>query len=212
MTDIHAPAPGDHGGHGHDDAEAPSTDTRTDEAAPSPRLSALRTAVLDLERHASNVGWDGPVIVAALVRTAEALSADPSLETTLGVEAVVSSRTDPDHLFAVEQEGLPEAETLDELLGQIAWPEQVAGAAIVVERIVVPPEAEAGLPEDPEEALAALREHPAREDVRMAVGVLRTGESWCALRSRTHDDDTMVAGSADAVPGLVHALTATLGA
>jgi hypothetical protein len=74
----------------------------------------------------------------------------------------------------------------------------------------VPPEAEADLPTDPAEALAALAAHPDREDVRMAVGVLRTGESWCALRSRSHDDDTMVAGSPDAVPGLVSALAATL--
>ncbi|MGC5615334.1 PPA1309 family protein [Georgenia sp. Z1491] len=190
---------------------AAGTDTpSTDGAAPSPRTSAVRAAVLDLERHAARAGWDGPVIVAALVRTGEALAADPSLETTLGVEAVLAGRTDPDHLFAVEQEGLPESDTLDELLGQLAWPDEVAGAAIVVERIVVPPEAEAGLPSDPEESLRALREHPSREDVRMAVGVLRSGESWCALRTRAHDDDTMVAGSPDAVPGLVHALAATL--
>ncbi|MGC5628341.1 PPA1309 family protein [Georgenia sp. Z1344] len=177
--------------------------------APTPRTSAVRAAVMDLERHAARSGWDGPVVVAALVRTGEALAADPSIESSLGVEAVLAGRADPEHLFAVEQEGLPEADTLDELLGRLAWPDEVAGAAIVVERIVVPPEAEAGLPSDPEESLAALRAHPAREDVRMAVGVLRSGESWCALRTRAHDDDTMVAGSPDAVPGLVHALAAT---
>ncbi|MGO1560295.1 MAG: PPA1309 family protein [Actinomycetaceae bacterium] len=186
-----------------------------DDAAPAPaqptaRQSAVRAAVLDLERHSSRIGWDGPVVVAALVRTADALATDPTIAEAVGVDAVLSGGLDPEHLFSVEQEDLPHHETVEELLAQLAWPEQVVGAAITVERIVVPPEAEADLPTDPAEALAALAAHPDREDVRMAVGVLRTGESWCALRSRSHDDDTMVAGSPDAVPGLVSALAATL--
>ncbi|WP_454300390.1 hypothetical protein [Salana multivorans] len=46
--------------------------------------------------------------------------------------------------------------------------------------------------------------------MRLAAGVLRTGESWCAIRTRSHDDDLEVAGGQDAVPGLVEALRTTL--
>ncbi|MFC7406258.1 PPA1309 family protein [Georgenia alba] len=179
-------------------------------APPSPRTLALRAAVLDLERHVATLGWDGPVVVFALVRTADALGATPSLADELPAEALADAREDPEHLTSIEQDGLPEAATLEELLGQLAWPEQVDGAAVVVERMVVPPEAEQGLPDDPQEALEALMAHPQRQDVRMAAGVLRSGESWCALRSRNNDADDAVAGSPDAVPGLVEALRATL--
>lgn len=178
--------------------------------APTARQEALRAAVYDIERHvAAAVGWDGPVAVFALVRTADALTADPALAGQLPPDSVGAARRDPEHLTAIEQEGLPPAQTLEELLGQLAWPEQVDGAAVVAERIVVPPAAESTLPTDPQDAVDHLMRHPDREDVRMTVGVLRTGESWCALRMRSHDSDAEVAGSPDAVPGLVAALAAT---
>lgn len=44
----------------------------------------------------------------------------------------------------------------------------------------------------------------------MVVGVLRGGESWCALRMRSHDEATQVVQGSDLVPGLVAALKATL--
>src|SRR5690625_2601837 len=175
----------------------------------SPRLAALRGAVVDIERHVSSLGWDSPVLVFSLVRTAAALAANPAIAAELPDGAAASAAQDPEHLLSVEQEGLPQADTLEELLAQLAWPAEVDGAAIVVERIVVPPEAEVGMPEDPEQAVQYLQGHPQREDVRLAVGVLRSGESWCALRSRTHDSDDAVGGSPDAVPGLVEALRAT---
>ncbi|UNX53938.1 PPA1309 family protein [Georgenia sp. TF02-10] len=177
--------------------------------APTPRLLGLRQAVVDLERYAAAQGWDGPVYVFALVRTARALADSPALAQELPPEAVEAAREDPEHLTSIEQDGLPAAETLEELLSQLAWPEQVDGAAIVVERMVVPPEAEAGLPNDPAAALQQLLDHPSRQDVRMAAGVLRSGESWCALRTRSNDSDDAVAGAPDAVPGLVEALRAT---
>jgi hypothetical protein len=176
---------------------------------PSPRQRALRSAVDDLERHVSSLGWDGPVFVFALVRTAEALARTPDLAHELPEESVRLAGEDPEHLTSVQQEGLPDADTLEELLGHLAWPDAVDGAAVVVERMVVPPEAESGMPEDPQAALDYLMNHPDREDVRMAAGVLRTGESWCALRTRSHDSDDAVAGAPDAVPGLVEALRAT---
>ena len=117
---------------------------------------------------------------------------------------------DPHHLTAVEQESLPQAEELEDLLAQLAWPDQVDGAAAVVERLVVPPAAEAELQADEAAAVAALSNHPDAQDVRIAAGVLRTGESWCALRARSHDTDEQVVGGRAMVPGLVSALAATL--
>lgn len=163
----------------------------------------------DIERHAARQGWDGPVLVLALVRTADALAAEPTLATELPADAVAAAAQDPEHLTSIEQDGLPQAATLETLLAQLAWPPSVAGAAVCVERIVVPPEAEQQLPDDEAAALEALLAHPQREDVRMVAGVLRTGESWCAMRVRSHDSDDAVISTPDAVPGLVAALHAT---
>lgn len=173
------------------------------------RSRALAAAVIELERHAATGGWDAPVGIYALVRTSAALQDNPSLADELGPDVVTAARDNPEHLTSVEQDGLPESDNLEELLAQLAWPESVHGAAIVVERIVVPPEAEQDMPSDPDAAVEYLMSHPDRQDVRVAAGVLRTGESWCALRSRANDSDDAVAGGPDAVPGLVHALAAT---
>lgn len=172
------------------------------------RAAALTAAVRDIESHAHELGWDRPVGVFALVNTASALAANPSLSAELPDGAADAATQDPEHLLSIEQDGLPQADSLEELLAQLGWPPQVDGAAIVVERVVVPPEAEIDMPEETEAALAYLSEHPDRQDVRLAVGVLRTGESWCALRARSNAEDD-VAGSPDAVPGLVAALQAT---
>ena len=85
----------------------------------------------------------------------------------------------------------------------------MAGCAIAVERIVVPPEAERELPEDDADALRAVAEHPGRADVRLLVAVTRDGSARCLLRQRDHDSDDRVALGDDIAPGLVHALRAT---
>ena len=72
------------------------------------------------------------------------------------------------------------------------------------------PEVEDEAPEDPEEALEFISNHPARTDVRLAVGVMRTGESWCALRTRAFDSDDKVGQGSVLVPALVDALRASL--
>jgi len=86
----------------------------------------------------------------------------------------------------------------------------VTGCAAVVERLVLPPEVDGTLPDDPAEAVTYASEHPDRQEVRMVVGVMRTGSSYCALRLRAHDDDQSVVGGADLVPELVALLGATL--
>lgn len=164
---------------------------------------ALTAAAADTERHVARLGWDQPPRLFALVRTATLVEREPALREQL-------RRGDPSGYTAIEQEGLPSTSHLESLLGRIAWPEEVDGAAIAVERVVVPPEAERDLPEDPEEATQALAGHPSRRDVRLLAAVLRSGESICLLRQRAHDSDDAVATGKDLAPGLVHALRATL--
>jgi hypothetical protein len=189
-------------------ADGPAVPTPAAPTLP-PATAALAEAVVEIERHVATGGWDGPVRVFALVRTAAALDAEPSLARQLPPEVLAAAAADPEHLTSVEQEGLPASDDLEGLLASIAWPDGVHGAAITVERIVLPPEAEADLPADPDAALAALLAHPQRQDVRIAAGVLRSGEGWCAVRTRAEDADIAVGQGPDVVPGLVEALRAT---
>ena len=182
-------------------------DTRT---PPPPARAALAEAVQEIERHVAGGGWDGPVRVFALVATGRALEAEPTLAAQLAEPVVARARRDPHHLTSVEQEDLPPAETLEDLLARLSWPSTVDGAAVVVERIVLPPAAEEAMPPEPDAALAYLMGHPERQDVRIAVGVLRSGETWCSVRTRAADADDAVGGGPDLVPGLVQAVGATL--
>jgi hypothetical protein len=168
-----------------------------------PIFSPLVTSALETERHVAAAGWDQPPRLFALVRTAGLLQREPHLRAQLGHD-------EDDGLTAIEQEGLPHTSSLETLLARLAWPPDVDGVALAVERIVVPPEAERDLPEDPDRAAEALAEHPDRKDVRLLVAVLRDGESTCLLRQRDHDTDDKVASGADIAPGLVQALGATL--
>ncbi len=86
------------------------------------------------------------------------------------------------------------------------WPAGVAGCAAVVERLVLPPDADAELPDDPAAAEEFAREHPDRQEVRIVAGATRAGSTYCALRLRAHDDDQSVVGGADLVPGLLELL------
>ncbi|GIJ00396.1 hypothetical protein CLV28_0298 [Sediminihabitans luteus] len=180
--------------------------------SPEPAFSAAQVALADavreIEQHVATAGWDAPVRLFALVETSQALDADPTLADRLPPEVVATARAEPRHLTSVEQE-LDPTDDLEALLGRIGWPPAVAGAAVVVERIVLPPEAEDDVPAEHEAALEHLANHPDRQDVRIAAGVLREGSTWCALRSRSHDADDQVAFGPDLVPGLTEALRAT---
>ena len=166
---------------------------------PSAREIALANVVVDIEKGAARVGWDHAPSIYALVPTAMLL-ADPNLPADIAEQLRSGWDGSGDHLSAIIQEDL----------AHLAWPETVPGAAITVERIVVPPEVEDEAPEDPEEALAFVANHPLRTDVRLAVGVMRTGESWCALRTRAFDSDDKVGQGSALVPALVDALRASL--
>jgi len=168
-----------------------------------PIFSPLVTCAIETERHVAAAGWDQPPRLFALVRTSGLLEREPHLRAQLGQD-------DDDGLTAVEQEGLPNTSSLESILARLAWPEEVNGVALAVERLVVPPEAERDLPDNPEQAAEALAAHPDRKDVRLLVAVLRDGESICLLRQRDHDTDDKVASGPDIAPGLVQALAATL--
>ncbi len=192
------------------DPQPPEPPQLADAAQPqSAELSesalGLRRAVVEAEGHASEAGWDQPGRLFALVLTAELAEAEPELAAELGASDGTAS------LFTlVEQELEDQAESLEELLGRISWPETVAGTLAVVERVVLPPEVEDDVPDDPEAAAQFAAEHPQREDVRIAVAVLRTGETHCVVRMRAHDSDDALLHGTDIVPTLVLALRETL--
>ena len=171
---------------------------------PRPVTDPLTLAALDTERHVARSGWDQPTRLFALVPTAELVAQEPQLAAGLETHDSIEGA-----LSAVEQDDLPEASGVEDLLARIAWPDQVAGCALALERIVVPPGAERDLPEDSDAALQAISEHPDRKDVRLLVAVTRDGSARCLLRQRDHDSDDRVALGDDIAPGLVHALRAT---
>lgn len=166
------------------------------------RRRDLAVVIAEVERHAASSGWDQPARLFALVDTGDLLSREPQLAEVLGVDG-----DQPRPLTPVEQE--PVQGELEELLAEILWPPEVAGCAVVVERLVLPPDVDEHIPADAAEAAAFAAGHPDREEVRIVAGALRSGESWCALRLRTHDDASVVVGDG-LVPALLELLHATL--
>jgi hypothetical protein len=160
----------------------------------------LKVAVLEIERHAAEAGWDQPSRLFALVETARLVEHEPHLAESL--DATV--------LTPIEQEGLTPGRALEDQLSGITWPESVHGCAALVERVVLPPEAEAQVPEEAAGASAYAAEHPDRQEVRIVAAATRTGASYCALRMRAHDADDAVLTGPDLVPALVELVRATL--
>jgi hypothetical protein len=163
--------------------------------------------VVEVERHASEAGWDQAARLFALVPTDELVAAEPELAVELGIADGTADLYTP-----VEQELDDHVGALEALLEQISWPPSVVGALAVVERVVLPPEAEESVPDDPGAAGAYAEAHPDREDVRIAVGVLRSGQTHCVVRMRSHDSDDALIHGPEIVPGLVRALHETLAA
>lgn len=189
------------------------TNPTTPEPELSPELTqdldvdpALATAVLEIEAHIAAGGWDQPARLYALVDTAQLVVREPALASAMGLDSSSAQGS----LTAIEQDQLSPDRPLESVLESIVWPANVAGCAAVVERLVLPPDADADIPEDPSRAEEFAREHPDRQEVRIVAGVTRTGSTYCALRLRAHDDDQSVVGGSDVVPGLLALLGATL--
>ncbi|WP_411150311.1 PPA1309 family protein [Streptomyces sp. A30] len=169
--------------------------------------SPLTRAVLEIDEYASGLGWDQPARLFALVDTARLRTQEPALAAQLGLDAEQQTTG----LTPIEQEEIPAGKPLDEFLGTIAWPDAVVGCALTVERLMLPPSAEASVPEGLTEKKLAqwVAEHPDRQEVRMTVAVLRDGARDSALRLREKDSPTKVLTGGALVPGLAEALAAT---
>ena len=165
----------------------------------------LVEVVREVEKFVAELGLDQNPRLFALARTAELVQLEPALAEALGAQA-----QDPDSLTPIEQDTLDASKPLDEVLATTMWPPDVVGAALVLERLMLPPQAETTLPTDDDGSLAQLiADHPDRQDVRMAVVVLRDGQRECAIRLRSHDDDASVLLGPNLVPRLADALAAT---
>ena len=160
----------------------------------------------EIERYVAAEGWDQSPRLFALARSVDLVALEPDLADAIGPAA-----HDPESLTPIEQDALDHGRDLDDVLATTMWPDHVAGAALVLERLVLPPSAEGTLPDDDRSALEqAVADHPDRRDVRMVVVVTRDGRRMCALRLRSHDDDADVLVGEDLVPRLADALGATL--
>ncbi|GAA1435096.1 PPA1309 family protein [Mycobacterium cookii] len=173
---------------------------------PLPEDPALAAAVLEIEAHVAQAGWDQPARLYALVDTAELVAQEPALAAAMSIDGP----GDDGSFTPIEQEGLPPGQALEEALQTIAWPDSVSGCAAAIERLVLPPGVDDELPDDPTAAELFAREHPDRQEVRMVAGATRAGASYCALRLRAHDDEQSVVDGTELVPGLLELLHATL--
>lgn len=171
-----------------------------------PQDPALAAAVLEIENHIAEAGWDQPARLYALVDTARIVAQEPDLAAQMGLDAA----SEEGSFTPVEQEPLPPEQSLEVTLQSIVWPDDVAGCAAVVERLVLPPEVDPEIPEDPADAERFAREHPLRQEVRIVAGATRAGATYCALRLRAHDDDQSVVDGTELVPGLLDLLRSTL--
>jgi hypothetical protein len=194
---------------------------RHDGPVSSPAPVFLESAAAAVEAHVGLAGWGAPPSLFALVRAAQFAADEPETAARLGLDAAVG-----DALTPIDQEGLPEG-ALDEALAGIAWPESVTGCALSQEILLLPPSAEADVPDGPE-ALSAAVAHPQRREARLVVAVLRDGSSAGVLRLRGSGSADGADGDAadgadgadgaadelltgpDLAPNLVEALLATL--
>ena len=160
----------------------------------------LAVAVAEVEEFAGTAGWDAPPQLFALVNTADLLAAQPSLAASLGPAAAVYT--------PIAQDALPAGE-LNDALAQISWPDEVAGCVLVQEIVVLPPDAQDGLSDDPVVAAGQAAAHPDRAEARLVAGVLRDGTGGaCLMRLRGEHDDAPLRGG-DLAPNLLAALHLT---
>ena len=168
---------------------------------------ALPATAREVEEFVAAAGWDQQPQLFALVPTPTLLASQPDLADRLDDDAA---------LTPVAQEALPDGE-LDAALAGIEWPEAVAGCALAQEIVVLPPEAEAGLGELPDDPVLARRvaaDHPQRREGRLVAAVLREGVGACVLRLRppegNEEDPDELLEDPQLAPNLLRALLATL--
>jgi hypothetical protein len=183
-------------------------------ASPENQTSTVAAAAREVEEFVASGGWDQPPQLFALVPTEALLREQPELSGQLDAASPVTP---------VAQEALPDGD-LAEALGQIAWPDAVVGCAVAQEIIVLPPSAEAELPDDDAVDVERLRQaaahHPERTEARLVAAVLRDGPGTCVMRLRGYTtggagDDLSdrvdeIVEHPELAPNLLDALRATL--
>ncbi len=165
-----------------------------------PAGEALLASLVEIEHHVSSIGWDQPARLFALVDTTALITAEPHLAGQLHVTAEGS-------LTSIEQDEFHAGEDLAAALARLRWSDAVSGCAIALERAFLPSSAEAAVPSDPAEATAFVQVHPQRQDVRVVVGVLRSGQAHALARLVSRPDQLL--SGADLVPALAAALAET---
>jgi hypothetical protein len=164
----------------------------------------LEATAAEIEGFVGQSGWDQRPSLFALVNTAQFVRDEPDTAARLGL-----NESSGEGLTPIEQQDLPD-EPLDDVLAQLGWPASVAGCAISQEILILPPSAEADLPDDAS-APGRAAAHPERREARLVVAVLRDGSSAALLRLRggSEELDELLTGP-DLAPNLVEALLATL--
>lgn len=175
------------------------------------RDPAVAAIAREVEEFVAAGGWDQPPQLFALVPTAALLEQQPELAGQLD---------EAGPLTPVAQDSLPDGD-LAEALARIAWPEAVRGCALTQEIIVLPPDAEAELPQGhgPDDDVDRLRraaaDHPRRTEARLVAAVARDGGYACVMRLRgeTRPDGEPIdeiIENPELAPNLVAALRDTL--
>lgn len=171
--------------------------------APDAQQEALVAALIDLEHHVGETGWEQPPRLFALVLTDRLLASEPALAQSLGLQVTGEAA-----LTAVEQESFGVGHDVLADLAGIEWPEAVFGCALSLVRTFLPAAYEADLPAEPERAAQVVAEHPERQEIRVVVGVDRAGHRHGVARLVSQPDELLAAE--DLVPGLALALAHTL--
>src|SRR4051812_45443285 len=96
----------------------------TPAVVPEDRQEALVAALVELEHHVGESGWDAPPRLFALVETDALAAAEPDLARSLGLRTTADGAA-PGALTAIEQDTFrPSGDLLTDLDG-IEWPEDV---------------------------------------------------------------------------------------
>lgn len=161
----------------------------------------LAAAAREVEEFVASAGWDQPPQLFALVPTAELVEREPDLAGQVDQAAP---------LTPVAQEALPDTDLADALAG-IMWPDAVHGCALAQEIVVLPPSAEAGLPDDSDSLTRIAATHPQRQEARLVAAVLRDGTAACVLRLRGDETaEPQIVEHPELAPNLTDALLVTL--
>jgi hypothetical protein len=179
----------------------------TETPHPDDHGDALVAALVELDRHLGAAGWDQPTRLFGLVLTDVLAAAEPGLAAELGLRTTAAGGP-PAALTAIEQEEFAPSGDLLADLATLEWPETIFGCALSTERTFLPATFEDDLPDDPGEAAHFVAAHPARQDLRVVVGVDRVGHRHGVARLASRPEELL--GGADLVTGLAEVLARTL--